>query len=327
MRQIDDNRQPDNRQPEEIERDIQRTRDEVSSTIDAIQSKLTPGQMMDQALSYAKTSLPADFGSNLGQTVRENPVPVALIGVGIAWLMMSGQQGQHSRTQVYGGASRSDALNRSTTSPYDASFGAENSSYEYGEEHHEGSVRHAMGKVSGAGRDAKNRVSETGQHMKERISGTGQQMKERASHMRDRANELGHRSQENYYRAKDRFGQMLDEQPLVLGALGIALGASLGAAMPRTRREDEMMGSTRDRLMEQAKQRANEQAGKVQEVANKAMKEAKEDAGNSAGSPEVASNSARDMEEHPVLVETKGIQPVTTDGSGTGDDSRRQSLH
>src|SRR3569833_806481 len=83
--------QEDNRRPEEIENDIERTRAEVSSTIDAIQSRLTPGQMMDQAFAYARTSLPADFGANLGNTVRDNPVPVALIGVGIGWLMMLGQ--------------------------------------------------------------------------------------------------------------------------------------------------------------------------------------------------------------------------------------------
>jgi hypothetical protein len=82
----------DNRRPEEIEGDLERTRAEVSSTIDAIQSKLTPGQLMDQAVSYLRTSAPADFGTNLSHAVRDNPVPVALIGVGIAWLMMSGQR-------------------------------------------------------------------------------------------------------------------------------------------------------------------------------------------------------------------------------------------
>ena len=46
----------DPRRPEEIEDDIERTRAEVSSTLDAIQSRLTPGQMMDQALQYLRSS-------------------------------------------------------------------------------------------------------------------------------------------------------------------------------------------------------------------------------------------------------------------------------
>jgi ElaB/YqjD/DUF883 family membrane-anchored ribosome-binding protein len=80
----------DNRSADEIENDIERTRAEVSSTIDAIQSKLTPGELMDQAIQYLRNSGGGDFGRNLGRTVRDNPVPVALIGVGIAWLAMGG---------------------------------------------------------------------------------------------------------------------------------------------------------------------------------------------------------------------------------------------
>ena len=83
----------DTRSPDEIERDLQRTRAELSGTLEAIQSKLTPGQMMDQALQYARSSLPADFGRNLNEAVRNNPVPVALVGIGLAWMMISGRQG------------------------------------------------------------------------------------------------------------------------------------------------------------------------------------------------------------------------------------------
>jgi hypothetical protein len=89
----------DNRRPEEIERDIERTRAEVSATIDAIQSKLTPGQLMDQAIGYLRTSLPADFGRNLSEAARNNPIPVALIGIGIAWMAISGRQGSMGRAQ------------------------------------------------------------------------------------------------------------------------------------------------------------------------------------------------------------------------------------
>ncbi|MHB1371945.1 MAG: DUF3618 domain-containing protein, partial [Pseudomonadaceae bacterium] len=49
-------------------------------------------------------------------------------------------------------------------------------------------------------------------------------------------------------RARGGFSQLLDEQPLAVGAMGIALGALLAATMPPTRREDELMGETSDRL-------------------------------------------------------------------------------
>src|SRR5690606_4347855 len=44
------------KRPEEIERDLEQTRAEVSSTLDAIQEKLTPGQLMDQAIDYWRRS-------------------------------------------------------------------------------------------------------------------------------------------------------------------------------------------------------------------------------------------------------------------------------
>jgi Protein of unknown function (DUF3618) len=80
----------------DIERDIARTRDEMSRTIGAIQQRLSPGQMFEQMLHYFSSgsgrSL-ADgagmFAQNMGRTIRDNPLPVALVATGLAWLMVS----------------------------------------------------------------------------------------------------------------------------------------------------------------------------------------------------------------------------------------------
>jgi ElaB/YqjD/DUF883 family membrane-anchored ribosome-binding protein len=75
-----------------IERDLEHTRARLDRTIDALQHKLSPGQMVDEGLSWFKEGAGADFGRNLGRHVRDNPMPVALIGVGLAWLMVSSQR-------------------------------------------------------------------------------------------------------------------------------------------------------------------------------------------------------------------------------------------
>jgi hypothetical protein len=59
----------------------------------------------------------------------------------------------------------------------------------------------------------------------------------------DRASHLG-------YRARDSFSEVLDREPLVLGALGLAIGAAIAVMAPRTRTEDEWMGETRDRFLD-----------------------------------------------------------------------------
>lgn len=72
--------------PEQLEQQIARTRAEIDVTLDAIQEKLSPGRLLDQVMDYTKENGGA-FAGNLGRSVRDNPVPVALLGIGLGWLM------------------------------------------------------------------------------------------------------------------------------------------------------------------------------------------------------------------------------------------------
>lgn len=75
----------DNRSSTEIQQDIEATRAELDRTITAIERKLTPGQVLDEALGYFRTR--PGSGGDLANWIRENPVPVVLIGIGLAWLL------------------------------------------------------------------------------------------------------------------------------------------------------------------------------------------------------------------------------------------------
>jgi hypothetical protein len=50
---------------------------------------MTPGQVIDQLLAYAREGPAADFRRNLANEVRENPLPLVLIKIGIAWLIVA----------------------------------------------------------------------------------------------------------------------------------------------------------------------------------------------------------------------------------------------
>jgi ElaB/YqjD/DUF883 family membrane-anchored ribosome-binding protein len=267
--------QEDNRRPEEIESDIERRRAEVSSTIDAIQSRLTPGQMMDQAFAYARTSLPADFGANLGNTVRENPVPVALIGIGIGWLMMQGQRPPRRATRFGTGDDR-DVY--ATGSVADSDTESTGSKIRRMASRAEEKSREMKDQASETGHDLMNKASEIGQRISDRTSSiadrahdvtqqTRNRMSDAAGSARARAGELGQRSQEQYYQAKDSISHLMDEQPLMVGALGLAIGTLLGALLPGTQREDELMGESRDRLLDSARDTVREKAGPLKESA------------------------------------------------------------
>lgn len=71
----------------DIEREIENDRERIGEKLSAIQEKLTPGQLIDEALGYLKSSGGAEYLGNLGQAAKANPMPLALMGVSLAWLM------------------------------------------------------------------------------------------------------------------------------------------------------------------------------------------------------------------------------------------------
>src|SRR2546423_13252177 len=74
---------------EQLEREAERARAQVADTLDELRNRISPGQVVDEFVDYARERGIGDFTRNLGNDVRANPLPVALIGAGIAWLMMA----------------------------------------------------------------------------------------------------------------------------------------------------------------------------------------------------------------------------------------------
>lgn len=70
----------------ELQREIELQRSRVENTLDQIQSKLSPGQLVDELLAYTKGG-GGEFVASLQRNVTANPLPVALLGVSLAWLM------------------------------------------------------------------------------------------------------------------------------------------------------------------------------------------------------------------------------------------------
>src|SRR6185503_6661489 len=72
---------------EQLERQTEQSRAEVELTIDELRARLSPGQLIDEILSYTRDG-GRQFTSNLGRQVTDNPLPVALIGAGLAWFLL-----------------------------------------------------------------------------------------------------------------------------------------------------------------------------------------------------------------------------------------------
>jgi hypothetical protein len=84
--------------PDEIEQDIAATREHIDRTLDVLTARLSPSGLVDQALHIARDT-GGEFTLNLGRAIRDNPVPTALIGVGLGWLMFAGRRREDDRYQ------------------------------------------------------------------------------------------------------------------------------------------------------------------------------------------------------------------------------------
>jgi hypothetical protein len=193
--------------------------------------------------------------SNLGQSVKSQPLPLALVGIGLSWLIFS------ERKQVAG----ESHLRRS------------------GEAREK--IEEVRGKASETAHRAKEKmegvshaVSERMHRMSERAHSTRESTRESASEWGHRIGEVRHRSGERLQRVGSNFSHAVENQPLILGVLGVAVGALLGALLPPTRQEDVMLGPAKERMKEQAVETGREQLAKGQAIASAAAQSAKEEA-------------------------------------------------
>jgi phage-related protein len=82
--------------------------------------------------------------------------------------------------------------------------------------------------------------------------------------------------------AREGLGWMIREQPLVLGAIGVALGAAVGALLPGTETEDRLMGETRDSLVDQASTVAQQGYERIKDTAGEHLGRAQQAVGEAA---------------------------------------------
>ncbi len=71
-----------------IEDEIRSTRHDIEDKVERLQQRLSPGEMIDGVVDFARANGGAIAGS-IGRSLRDNPVPAALIGAGVLWLALS----------------------------------------------------------------------------------------------------------------------------------------------------------------------------------------------------------------------------------------------
>ena len=86
----------------ELEVDAQAARARVAETADSIRSRMSPGQLIDEFTGLFTGGDGATALNNLKGQIRDNPLPMALVGTGLAWLMMGGNKPAGTDTSATG---------------------------------------------------------------------------------------------------------------------------------------------------------------------------------------------------------------------------------
>ncbi|MGP3695926.1 DUF3618 domain-containing protein [Rhodobacter sp. NSM] len=262
---------------EKIEREVEENRARVESTLDALKERMSVNQVVDDLAQFVGVEDVRGVMNSAGRQVRDNPVALGLIGLGLAWLAFGGSSGR-SRETMYDrdGYDRGPyGRGRSAYEPYGG-----DTAYRPRSESMTSRVKHAVGdaadSVSRAAHSAGERVSETFGGTRERAGQMRDGLYDRAGRMRedaydraghwrddlvarsgqfrDRAGHLRDRASQGAHQVRDGMAQGMEQQPLLVGAAAVALGAVIGAALPRTRTEDRWMGQTSDDLWDEAKE-------------------------------------------------------------------------
>jgi len=231
--------------PDLLEQEINARREHISDLVDALEQRLSPGQMVDRLLAYAKGN-GGEFFQNLGTTLKNNPVPATLTVLGLAWLGFN-----QNRPFNPGPAHQGPGLGEKIA---DAVGRVKDAFAHAGEAVHDASQAVRM-----KAHDVRDRAGELGSSARDSMGASADNLRHSAHKVADQTTAL-----------KGQFDQMLQEQPLVLAALGIALGAALGAALPSTRKEDELMGASSDRLTDALKTKGSELKTSVEESMDQA---------------------------------------------------------
>ena len=206
---------------DEIMRETENTRAGIEKNLDALEDRLAPGEVLDQigrAVEPARDGA-ARFARNLGDTVRDNPVPAAMVGIGLGWLLLSQSRSGTAADRPAGRVDPSRPADRFTEDPV------------------------ADGEHPGPGV----RARQAREWARERAEGVRDSVGERAEDTYRRVSDTAHRAGARAGDTAAAAGNFVQRRPILTGVAVAGLGAVIAAALfARTDRGERLVSRAAD---------------------------------------------------------------------------------
>lgn len=231
------------RTAEELARRADAIRADMKRTLDALERKLAPERLFDRPLSLL-TERGRDLRQTIGAVMRRNPLPIALTLAGITWLAIA----SYNRRQPPG-----------QDLPSRLSYSGVGQKLQTGASR----VRERLQSARTAVRE-RLRSRRKGNGELEELEAETETDRERA-HLAEQWHSTRASARARAQQAQDRFQTMIEENPLMVGALAVAIGAIIGTLIPATQYEHRKLGRARERALTKAQELGEQRYEEVRE--------------------------------------------------------------
>jgi hypothetical protein len=219
----------------------------------------------------------SDFVRDLGDAARKNPISAALIGMGAVWLFTGGRTAERVGDLVRGVGF--DRIPDAAGNALDAA----RSTLRSGTESVGKGVSSATETLRDAGAAGMDRVARAGSEVAGAAYGYAQNIPDASGAL--------------FNTARGNLSELFRAQPLALGAVGLAIGAGIAAALPATDLEAEYFGEASDNFKEQAVDYASEQVTRAATVAEDVVNAVSDEARKQGLTVDAAKSAIADIPE------------------------------
>jgi hypothetical protein len=290
----------------EIENDINQTRHTMDVLFDTLTDRLHPRAMVDHFLD--RFQLPENrkkvqdvflnAGKRISDSFQENPIPLLLIGAGVAWIFMEkrgilAEETERSRAQdksreTLGTASQAakERFENVKEAIKDRRENVRDSFYE-GKEKTGEFLRGATARGNEAVKNAHEQYAQT--------KGQGYSWQQRMA--------------EQYSNTGNSVGNLIKEKPLAVGFAAAMLGMAAGILFPETKTEQRTVGETAKPVSDWAAEKGADLTGRgkktAEETANTAFRKAKDEGLISEGVDKKGNEAVTNITSHPTEKDKK----------------------
>ena len=211
------------------------------------------------------------FLDDLGHAVQANPVPAALIGMGALWMLMGGGRATAAAGLLSAGAAGVTGAAAGVTGALapvgTAVKGAVNS------------IGQNVSELASAANDAAGRtIDAAGDAAADATNYVASTASNAGSKLREQSGSAGASASAFAGSVQGNLTQTFERQPLLVGVIGLAIGAAIATAFPKTRLEEETMGDQAAAMKEKVETFVSDQAENLGEVATRTVEAMKEEA-------------------------------------------------